>query len=109
MFNLFNWILPNVAEAQTPPIPASVKTFVGKISTEILNPLIALMFAVATMYFFYGIAVYIWNPDNEEAREKGRIGMFWGIIGMFVMVSVFGIMKFIISSIGADTALMNNV
>jgi hypothetical protein len=109
MLNMFNWIFPIVAEAQTPPIPSSVKTFVGKISTEILNPLIGLMFAVATMYFFYGIAVYIWNPDNEEAREKGRTGMFWGIVGMFVMVSVFGIMKFIISSIGADPALMNNV
>jgi hypothetical protein len=35
--------------------------------------------------------------------------MFWGIIGMFVMVSVFGIMRFIISSIGADAALMNYV
>lgn len=106
MFNLF---FPISAEAATPPIPASVKSFVGKISTEILNPLIALMFAVAMMYFFYGVAAYIWNPDNEEAREKGRIGMIWGIVGMFIMVAVFGIMRFIISSIGADPALMDNV
>jgi hypothetical protein len=109
MFNILHLFLPLVAEAQTPPIPPSVKAFVGKISTEILNPLIALMFAVALMYFFYGIAVYIWNPDNEDAREKGRVGMLWGIVGMFVMVSVFGIMWFIIRSIGADPALMDNV
>ena len=106
MFTLF---FPIPAEAAAPPIPASVKAFVGKISTEILNPLIALMFAVAMMYFFYGVAAYIWNPDNEEAREKGRTGMIWGVVGMFMMVAVFGIMRFIISSIGADPTLMDNV
>lgn len=106
MLNIF---FPIVANAQGVAIPASVKAFVGKISTEILNPLIALMFAAALMYFFYGIASFMWNPDNEEARAKGRVGMFWGIVGMFVMVSVFGIMRLIINSIGADPALMNNV
>jgi hypothetical protein len=109
MLNLFNFIFPLSAGAAAPPIPPAVKAFVGKISTEILNPLIALMFAVALMYFFYGIAAYIWNPDDEEARVKGRRNMLWGIIGMFVMVSVFAIMRFIISSIGADPALMNYV
>lgn len=106
---MFNFFFPTVAEAATPPIPDSVKDFVGKISTEILNPLIAIMFAVAMMYFFYGVAAYIWNPDNEEARETGRVGMIWGVVGMFIMVAVFGIMRFIISSIGADPALMDNV
>jgi cbb3-type cytochrome oxidase subunit 3 len=109
MHNIFNLIFPIMANAATPPIPRSVKIFLGNIITEILNPLIALMFAVALMYFFYGIAAYIWNPDNEEAREKGRRGMLWGIIGMFIMVSVFGIMWFIINSIGADSSLMDNV
>lgn len=101
--------LPAVAEAAPPPIPASVLTFVGKISTEILNPLIAIMFAVASVYFFYGVAHYIWNPDNEEARESGRKSMLWGLVGMFIMVAVFGIMKFLISSVGGDPTLMNYV
>ena len=109
MLNIISLFSPLVAEAATPPIPPSVKAFVGRISTEILNPLIAIMFAVALCYFFYGVASYIWNPDSEEAREKGRVAMVWGVIGMFVMVSVFGIMEFIISSIGADPALMDYV
>lgn len=84
-------------------------TFIGKISTEILNPIIAILFSLALVYFIYGVAAYLWNPDNEEARQKGRKGMLWGIVGMFVMVSVFGIMRFLISSIGADPTLMNYV
>ena len=109
MENFLSFFLVRTAYAAVPAIPAPVKTFIGKISTEILDPLIAIMFAVATAYFFYGVARYIWDPDNEEAREIGRIGMMYGLIGMFVMVAVFGIMNFIISSIGADSALMDYV
>jgi uncharacterized membrane protein YidH (DUF202 family) len=102
-----NFFLPMTAEAAN--IPPTVLAFVGKISTNILNPLIALMFGLAVLYFIYGVLQYIWNPDNEDARETGRRSMIWGIIGMFIMVSVFGIMRLIISSIGADAALMDYV
>ncbi len=109
MIKILSLFFPQTAFAAPPPIPAPVKTFIGKISTEILNPIIAIMFAVATAYFIYGVAAYLWNPENEEMREKGRIGMMYGLIGMFIMVAVFGIMRFIISSTGADPALMNYV
>ncbi len=101
--------LPSSVFAAAPPIPPAAKTFVGKISTLILNPLIALLFGIATLYFIYGVLQYIWNPDNEEARTTGKQSMIWGIVGMFVMVSVFGIMRLLINSIGADPNLMNYV
>ncbi len=101
--------LPSRVFAAAPPIPPAAKTFVGKISTLILNPLIALLFGIATLYFIYGVLQYIWNPDNEEARTTGKQSMIWGIVGMCVMVSVFGIMRLLINSIGADPTLMNYV
>lgn len=103
-----NLLFPNIAYAET-AVPTAVLSFVGKISTEILNPIIAIMFSLALAYFIYGVAAYLWNPDNEEARTKGRQGMLWGIVGMLVMVSVFGIMRFLINSIGADSSLMDYV
>ena len=109
MNQILQIFLPRVAYAAVPPIPDDVKGFIAKISLNILNPIILLMFGVATLYFIYGVLQYIWNPDNEEARETGRQSMLWGIVGMFVMVSVFGIMRFLISSIGADDALMDYV
>ena len=102
-----NLLLPNITEAAA--IPASVLAFVGKINTLILNPIIALLFGLATCYFIYGVLQYIWNPDNEEARAQGSRSMMWGIVGMFIMVSVFGIMRAIISTIGADMSLMDYV
>ncbi len=109
METLQSIFLPRIAHAAPPPIPAPVKDFIGKISTEILNPIIAILFVVATAYFFFGVAKYIWSPDNEEAREEGKVGMFYGILGMFIMVAVFGILRFIISTTGADPDLIDYV
>jgi len=106
---MLNYLLVNTAYAQGVSVPNATKKFIGKISTEILNPLIILMFTLATVYFIYGVAQYIWNPDSDEAREKGRQSMMYGIIGMFIMVAVFSIIRFVIASIGADDSVMNYV
>lgn len=103
-----NILLPETAYAAT-AVPPAVLVFVGKISTNVLNPVIAIFFALAFAYFVYGVAAYIWNPDSEEARTKGQQNMLWGVIGMLIMVSVFGIMRFLVNSIGADPSLMNYV
>ena len=84
-----------------PRAEASVQTLMNSINKVIINPLIVLLFALAVVYFIYGLAKYLLNPDNEEVRRSSKSHMLWGIIGMFIMVSVFGIMNLIINTIGA--------
>lgn len=63
------------------------------IKEYILNPIIGFMFAVAVVMFIYGIVEYIWSADNEEKVEVGKKHMIWGIIGIFVMIGVYGILN----------------
>lgn len=93
----------------SPVIPPTVLKLIGTLYTTILNPIITLLFAVALAYFAYGIVQYIWNPDNEQLREQGKRNMIWGIIGISIMVSVFGIMNLIVSSIGADSSVLKYI
>ena len=66
---------------------------ISNIKVYILNPIIGFMFAVAVVMFIYGIVEYIWSADNEEKVEVGKKHMIWGIIGMFVMIGVYGILN----------------
>ena len=66
---------------------------ISNIKGYILNPIIGFMFAVAVVMFIYGIVEYIWSADNEEKVEVGKKHMIWGIIGMFVMIGVYGILN----------------
>lgn len=72
----------------------------NKISDVILNPLIVLMFAVAFLYFLWGIFQMIVSAGSDDARSTGRRNMMYGIIGMFIMVSVYGILKIVLDTFG---------
>jgi len=66
---------------------------ISNIKVYILNPIIGFMFAVAVVMFIYGIVEYIWSADNEDKVAVGKKHMIWGIIGMFVMIGVYGILN----------------
>ena len=66
---------------------------ISNIKAYILNPIIGFMFAVAVVMFIYGIVEWIWDGDNEEKVEVGKKHMIWGIIGIFVMLGVYGILN----------------
>jgi len=66
---------------------------ISNIKVYILNPIIGFMFAVAVVMFIYGIVEYIWSADNEDKVAVGKKHMIWGIIGIFVMIGVYGILN----------------
>jgi|SRR3972149_12157548 len=79
---------------------ADIGELVKRVNTVILNPFIVFLFAVALIYFLYGVFEFLANADSEDARTKGKTHMLWGVIGMFIMMSVFGIMQIIINTLG---------
>jgi hypothetical protein len=68
---------------------------INKIVTEILNPLIGLMFAVAFAFFIWGVIEFIWNAGNEEKRTTGKQHIVWGLAGLLIMSAVWGIIAII--------------
>lgn len=72
-----------------------VDSLISKIADKILNPIIGLMVAIAVVVFIYGVVEFIANADNEDKRKLGKDHMIWGIVGLFIMVSVFGLMNIV--------------
>jgi hypothetical protein len=67
------------------------------IVVEIVQPLVYLLFAVAVVYFIYGAVRYInsLRTGSVEGKESGVRHLLYGIAGLALMLSVFGIMNFI--------------
>lgn len=72
--------------------PDALSNFISKVTTLILQPIVELIFALALFYFFYQVVVFIARADNPDARKKGQQQLLWGIIGLFIMASVIGIL-----------------
>jgi uncharacterized membrane protein HdeD (DUF308 family) len=70
------------------------------IKENIIDPLIALLFVLAVALFFWGVIKFIMNSSSDKTREDGKWEMVWGIIGIFIMASVNGIMALIKGTFG---------
>lgn len=84
-----------VGAAVMMPAAASAETLGHTISTisKIINGLIPIVLAIAVLVFFWGLAMYMFNTSDTSKRTEGINIMFMGIIAIFVMVSIWGIIR----------------
>ncbi len=59
-----------------------------------LNGVIGLFITLAIVVFFWGLIKYLWSIDQENAHEGLKI-MFFGLVCIFVMVSIWGIIRLV--------------
>lgn len=79
----------------------TIADFVRKIETGILNPLINLLFVLATLIFLWGIVQYVIGSQGDEKKlAQGKQLMIWGVIGMFIMASAWGIVNLLCGFFG---------
>jgi uncharacterized membrane protein len=71
------------------------------IITYILNPIIMLVFAVALFVFVYGVIEMISKAGDEDARSKGRWHIFGGVVGMFIMLSAWGLINLVANTVNS--------
>lgn len=65
----------------------------------------AMMLTLAVVVFFFGIVQFIWakREGNAGKIKVGESFMGWGLLAIFVMFSVWGIVTFFGRSLGIDT------
>lgn len=62
-----------------------------------------LILSAAVIYFLWGVFRYVRSAGEEKAREEGKQQIIYGIIGIAVMVSVWGLVNFLTNSANLDT------
>jgi Type IV secretion system pilin len=79
--------------------------------TGIINSsVIPLIFAIATVAFVWGVVqFFILNADEEAKRAQGKQYMIWGIIGLAVMLSVWGLVGIVGSTFGISGSVLPQV
>jgi fumarate reductase subunit D len=68
---------------------------------ELINErLIPLFVALALMYTIYSVVQFIAAQDDTQKREEKKQQIFWGIIGLFVITSIWGLVAVVGNSFG---------
>jgi Type IV secretion system pilin len=91
-------LTPMLAFAQV----QSVRTVfdLGAAITSIIDGvLVPVIFALAFVVFIWGVfKTFIQGGEDPEKREEGQKLMLYGLIGFFIMVSVWGLVNILVGS-----------
>ncbi len=66
----------------------------------ILNAVIPILMVFATVVFLWGIISYITAAGDEKKSANAKQYITYGIIGLFFMVAIWGIVKAIVTTFG---------
>ena len=69
----------------------------------LLNWAFGVLLAIAVFAVAYGIFKFVINSGNEQGRKEGRSTILWGVIGIFLMVSLWGLVNLLSSIIELNT------
>ncbi len=78
---------------------SAVHHLVQKINSAILQPITLLLVAGALVGFFYGLVSFLANQDDSNKKEEGKKHMMYGLMGLFIIFSVFGIMNMLVGTV----------
>lgn len=70
----------------------------------LISSLIPIVATLSLVVFFWGIGIFVLHSSDTEKRTEGRRLMFWGIIAIFVMFCIWGIISFISSDLGLKSS-----
>lgn len=90
--------LPSVSLAAVSNVGGLITYWVGP-----LTYIIYILFTLAIVVFFWGIVIFIAHAGDEKAVQEGKGFIVWGMVGIFVMVSIWGIVGYLQASLGLDT------
>ena len=80
---------------------ATLESILQQIS-HLVSLLVPLLITLAVVYFIWGVIKYIAAGGDEEKRKEARSMMIYGIIGLFVIVAMWGLVEVLRSTFGIN-------
>ena len=88
-------------------LAADVDSILGTV-TNILNSIIPIIIGLAVVYFLWGVFGYV-TAGADDKKKEARDVMIYGIIAIFVMVSVWGLVNLLVDTFGLDNSLPSDI
>jgi heme/copper-type cytochrome/quinol oxidase subunit 4 len=104
LFAILATFLPSFAFAQ--PI-TDVNSLTYKL-TNIGNVVIEILIAFAVIYIIFQAIRFIMKGDSPDDRKTIGSGLLWGIVGLFVILSIWGLVRILTNTFRTDNNAPRN-
>jgi hypothetical protein len=94
-------LLPHMLHAQ---VVNNIKG-IGALFTSILQSVVMILIGAAIVVFLWSIFKYLTEGKNEAKREEAKQYMIYGVIAIFIMVSVWGLVELLSQTVNIQPFL----
>ena len=65
----------------------------------LINAFIPFLVGIAVLIIIWGVFNYIAGAGDEEKRAQAKSFIVWGVVGVFIMLSIWGLVSILVNSI----------
>lgn len=106
--SLTSSIDPNVNPVRGCRIPTDIGSLFDYVLCLLDSAVVPFLIGLGLVLFLAGVLKFVSAGDNEEARQGGRNMMMFGIVSLFVMVSIWGFVNILSRSFfGTDSEIQS--
>ena len=89
-------------------MPPAAGQVLGKLMQFVWVPVAKVIFAAGFFLFLWGLVNFLWHLEDGSGHEEGKQHMFWGIVGMFIMVSFSAVIVLIMNTLGINNSSISD-
>ena len=106
--NVIIGIFPSIVSAQSSLVYSGSSGISGIFSWfgALLSTVLPLIIALAIVWFVYNVFRFTIQSSSDEDRAKAKTDIVWGIVGIFVMVYVWGLVNVLRSTFNLSNTMI---
>ena len=86
----------------------ALNAFLGRVTVQIVNPIILLLASVAFVVFLWGVFEFVAHAADETRRKEGKSAIMWGLIGLVIIFGAYGIINVVTNTFGVGSYVNKN-
>ena len=91
------YFLPLAAFAADGGAGENLADFFNQVNA-IINLIIPFLVGIAVFIIIWGVFNYIAGAGDEEKRAQAKSFIVWGVVGVFIMLSIWGLVSILVNS-----------
>lgn len=102
-------LLPSFAFAACTTTPGTLQNIVCLITDVAASYVVPLLTLAAFIFFLWRVLKFIQESGNSTKQTENRQSLMWSIVGLTVMVAIWGIVAVIGNTLGIDSTAIPQV
>jgi len=98
-------LFPIIAFAQTTCTATGLGGMLCRIQ-GLLNSIVPILVLLGVVYFVWGVVRFV-IADGEEAKTKGKDQIIYGLIGLAIIIGMWGFVNIIVNTFGFSAGQLN--